>query len=131
MSLLGTGRHCRLIEVFWTSCLLADQDPMPPPCPVLVVSVLVLVMRGGSGRICSAGVDALRYAGPSVIVRGFRPLRHCGRAGYGRRRAIGFSFHYSVDVEFKFEPSDSAARSAASPFGHGSADRPPPRVEEI
>src|SRR5262249_25878879 len=87
MSLLGIGRHCRLIEVFWTSCLLADKAPMPPPCPVLVVSVLVLVMRGGSGNICSAGVDALRYAGPSVIVRGFRPLRHCGRAGYSRQQS--------------------------------------------
>ena len=34
----------------------------------------------------------------------------------------------------KFEPSDSAAmvqRSAASPFDQGSADRPPPRVEEF
>ena len=51
---------------------------MAPPCSVLIVSVLILVMRGCRGSICRAGVDALEDPGPSVPAESFGP---CAIAG--------------------------------------------------
>jgi hypothetical protein len=79
-ALAGT---CRLIEVFWITRLLADDDPVASPCSAVVVTGLVLVIRGCRGSICGAAVDTLRDGGPSVVIRRFRPLRHCGREGCG------------------------------------------------
>ena len=67
------------------SHLLPDQDSVPPPCRMMVVSVLVLVMRGCRGT-WSPGVDTLRDTGPGVAARKFRPLRHCRGEAYGSQR---------------------------------------------
>jgi len=117
------GRQCGATSPLVSASDLGPNDPAMPPCLRIRTGTR---MRGCCGSICRSGVDAAgRDAGPSVPRR--RASAPCAIAGVkyhggqqGQSRAgeaNRFSFHHSVCVERKFEPSDSAAmiqRTAAS-----------------
>ena len=128
MSPTDAARHCRLVEIFGklsVSGLGPNGSAMPRACRIRTntrnarVSWRHLQSRCRRAAICRAK----RYR-PTVSAPA--PLRATSLRRSARQepllRARGFSFQYSVHVERKFEPSDSAAmiqRTAASPFDGG------------
>ena len=75
----GSGGPTEILPVSYG---LPDQDPMASPPCMMVVTVLVLVVRGCCDGIWRAAVDTLSDAGPGVVIWQFRPLRD-------RREACG------------------------------------------